>query len=95
MKRSTFIKSLPALIGLISLPFFFKNDMRRVEYYDNGWKKIKFKNVKKNMYVQMFESTGETVVMGQKEGKDIYGALVTKSSYAGKGGVPTFNTEIL
>ena len=97
MKRLEFIRKSPlALIGLLFIPMFknTENKNRRVEYYEDGWKNIDFENIKKDMYIQMFEPDGAPVVMGWKNKKPIYGALVIKSPYQHKG-VLTINIKIL
>ena len=95
MKRSKFIKS--GLAGLVGILFFIpihKNENRYFEYYNNGWKKVKFRDIISGMYVQGFEPDGTFIVMGWKEGKPMYGALVTKGTYVGKRGVLTFESRV-
>lgn len=107
MKRKNFIKtSITGIIGLFTIPFLFhstfvntkNNKDRRIEYYDNdkkSWTEIKFKDVKKDMYVQMFEPNEQPVIMEYKNEKPMYGALVTKDTYIGKNGILIFEYKLL
>jgi len=95
MNRSDFVKKLPLLLtGLLFIPNITSNT-RRVEHYNDGWKGIDFKNVKKDMYIQMFESDNKPVIMGWKNGNPMYGARAISDAYIGKSGVLTFESKIL
>jgi hypothetical protein len=85
MKRSAFIKR--GLLGFVGLLFVVvpKNNYNRVEYYDNGWEKVEFENIKKDMYIRMFEPDDEPVIMVWKNEKPIYGAFADCDAYIREG----------
>lgn len=85
MKRLAFIQR--GLFGFAGLLFAVVPNVnyRRVEYYDDGWKKVEFKNIKKDMYVRMFELDGEPVIMVWEKGKPMYGALADSDAYTREG----------
>ena len=69
MKRSKFIKT--GLMGFVGVLITGKlisaskpdNQFRSVEYYDNGWHPIEFEQIKKGMYIRMFEPDGTPVTL--------------------------------
>ena len=94
MNRLEFIKACTiAITGILIMPFsiFAGEQWRTVERYSkNGWQKINFKDIKKDMVVRMFNPDGSPVVMFYKKSKPIYKARVSKDVYKHKDKILAF-----